>query len=221
MFDPASASTSPLSSRIALPVALMLAGTFGLVIVAVQPPVVSKNAALRPIEMGSQAETPRIEGPEAVDLVAVPTAEEDLIRFCSDHVTAKRSFVIFKRGTCVIINEPCQSPLREAREILAKCDDPNARFISEPTTEGDLIVAFTQPVFHRFSPHEMSELAPDLAKTAAALLSPVESVEAGEGWTPPAIARFGLVARRRMLEDAAKAEPLKIVRARNRDMVSR
>ncbi len=220
MFDPVSASKSPLSSRIALPIALMLAGTFGLVIVAVQPPIVSKKTIEPGFVPVMPTEVPALEVPDAVEFAEVPVGE-DLIQFCSHHVTAKRSFVIFKRGTCVVINEPCGSPLAEARRILAKCDDPNARFVSEPTTEGDLIVTFAQPVFHRFAPSEISKLEPGLEKTAMTLLSPAESVAAGEAWSPPAIARYGLVARRRMLEDAAQAEPLKIVRARQRAIVSR
>jgi hypothetical protein len=148
-------------------------------------------------------------------------AQQDLVQFCSRHVTAKRSFVVFRRGTCVIINEPCQNPMKEARAILAKCDDANARFVSEPTNEGDLIVTFKEPVFHRFAPAEIAAMKPVLEKTASVLLSPTESVAAGADWLPPATARLGLLARRRMLEDAAQAVPIRIVRAQERVMVSR
>lgn len=121
----------------------------------------------------------------------------------------------------MIINEPCQNPMKEARAILAKCDDPSARFLSEPTNEGDLIVTFKEPVFHRFGPAEIAGMEPVLASTASVLLSPAESAATGGSWRPPATARLGLLARRRMLEDAAQAEPLRIVRAREREMVAR
>lgn len=121
----------------------------------------------------------------------------------------------------MIINEPCQNPMTEARAILAKCDDANARFVTEPTSEGDLIVTFKEPVFHRFAPAEITAMEPVLKNTASILLSPAESVAAGGNWLPPSTARLGLLARRRMLEDAAQAKPIRIVRARERVMVSR
>ncbi|MCF7732571.1 MAG: hypothetical protein K9N23_12840 [Akkermansiaceae bacterium] len=222
MFDPIYASKSPLSSRIALPSALLLAGFFGLAIVLVQPPVVSKKTGLSPSEGAASSAFDRPEGSESNPPAGVTAAvEEDLVQFCSRHVTAKRSFVVFRRGTCVIINEPCQNPMTEARAILAKCDDANARFITEPTSEGDLIVTFKEPVFHRFAPAEITAMEPVLVKTASILLSPAESVAAGGNWLPPSTARLGLLARRRMLEDAAQAEPIRIVRARERVTVSR
>ena len=141
--------------------------------------------------------------------------------FCARHVTDKRSFVIFKRGTCVVINEPCEDPVAEGLRILSRSKDPNGRFVTEPTTEGDMSVAFKEPVFHRFTPQEMEKIQPWLAKSASTLLSPAETVTAGEGWLPPASARVGLLARRRLLEDAAQAVPVKVVRARERGIASR
>ena len=221
MFDPTIASKSPLSSRIALPIALLLAGTFGLAIVTVQPPEVFEKAEQFTKEVELPTNFPRSEARESVDLKTVPIPEDDLVQFCARHVTAKRSFVVFSRGTCVVINEPCINPINKAREILAKCNDVNAKFVSEPTTEGDLIVTFKQPVFHRFSPSEIAAMEPELLQTASSLLSPEESVAAGAGWTPPAAARLGLVARRRMLEDVVEAAPLRIVRSKERAIASR
>jgi hypothetical protein len=221
MFNPLDASKSPLSSRVALPVALMMAGIFGLGIALIQPTAISKNstaaAAAPPLEKprsgGMPAANPKSDDPTP--------AGDDLVSFCSRHVTAKRSFVVFKRGTCVVINEPCKNPMEEALRILAKCKDPEARFVTEPTSDGEMIVAFKDPVFHRFSHNELEQLQPWLKQTATALLTPQESVTAGDGWVPPDHAKIGLLARRRLVEDATHAVPVRIIRAKQRELVAR
>jgi hypothetical protein len=224
MLNPKDASRSPLSSRIALPAALMLAGVFGLGISMIQPTVVTKPAPAPEVPAVPEAagEPPVLalteEQPQSAER---PKAPEDLVSFCSKHVTDKRSFVIFKRGTCVVINEPCEDPLAEGIRILARCKDPNARFITEPTTDGDMIVTFKDPVFLRFTPKEMEEAQPWLEKSASTLLSPTEAATAGDGWLPPANARIGLLARRRLLEDAAQTVPVKVIRAKERAIASR
>lgn len=222
MFDPVSSSKGPLSSRIALPIALFSAGFFGLVIASVQPGGdAAPSAAVNPEAQAStvfiQSEVPDVA--QAGD--PATASSEDLVHFCSRHVTATRSFVVFKRGTCVVINEPSKNPMKDARAILARCNDPNARFVSETTNEGDLIVAFKEPVFHRFTQAQIAEMDPMLKRMATALLSPAEMVAAGEGWTPPHAARVGLVARRRLLEDVAQDVPVRIIRAQERSIVSR
>jgi hypothetical protein len=221
MFNPLDASKSPLSSRVALPVALMLAGVFGLGIALIQPTPISKNSTSPPAE-------PPLETTDSSEMLAAnpesgdPTpAGDDLVGFCSRHVTAKRSFVVFKRGTCVVINEPCKNPMAEALRILAKCKDPEARFVTEPTNDGEMIVAFKDPVFHRFSKNELQQLQPWLNQTATALLTPQESVTAGDGWVPPDHAKIGLLARRRLIEDATQAVPVRIIRAKQRELVAR
>jgi hypothetical protein len=220
MLNPLNASKSPLSSRIALPIALMLAGIFGLGVATVPTTAILQNpspAAAPGLETNSSqsvlASQPADSGTQEVEPVH---SSEDLISFCSKHVTEKRSFVVFKRGTCAVINEPCEDPKAEAQRILARCKQPDARFLTEPTAEGDMIVTLKEPLFQRFSPDEMTQMQSWLKKSAAALLTPAESVQAGEGWTPPDQARFGLLARRRMLEDAADAVPVKIIRAKQR-----
>ena len=225
MLNPKDASKSPLSSRIALPAALLLAGVFGLGIAMVQPVVVGKSATSRPASAPdpAPAEAPVLAAADqaAADEFAKPKAPEDLVAFCARHVTDKRSFVIFKRGTCVVINEPCEDPIAEGLRILGRSKDPSARFLTEPTTDGDMIVTFKEPVFHRFTPQEMEKIQPWLSVSATSLLSPAETVSAGEGWTPPENARVGLLARRRLLEDAAQAVPVKVVRAKERVIASR
>lgn len=218
MLNPNSACKTPLSSRVAMPIALLLAGGFGLGISMIQPASISKIASTpasnpAPVQPAPMAGIPEEASP--------PVSADDLVSFCSKHVTEKRSFVVFRRGTCVIVNEPCADPMVEARKILAKCKKSDARFLTEPTAEGDVIVAFNDPVFHRFSKDELGKLKPWLKQSATALLTPEESVAAGDGWVPPSGAQVGLLARRRMLEDAANAVPVKVIRAKERAMASR
>lgn len=214
MLNPNHDSKSPLSSRVALPVALMLAGIFGLGIAMVQPVAVSKTSTAGSAPAVATAAAP---AETAARIEDQPLSNgQELVTFCSRHVTANRSFVIFKRGTCVVINEPCEDPLAEANMILTNCKDPEARFLSETSSEGDLIVAFKEPVFHRFSKRDMAAMQPWLKESAVALLTPSESVAAGQGWSPPQDASIGLLARRRMLEDASDAVAVKVIRAKER-----
>jgi hypothetical protein len=221
MLNPKDASKSPLSSRIALSIALLLAGIFGLVAAILLPaPALKKTAA--PVA-GTLSSGP-VSAPVLTRAKAAepPTAStEELVRFCSQHVTEKRTFVLFRRGTCVVVDEPSDDPLAEARRKLASCAESEAPFVPEPTREGDLIVTFKEPVFHRFTRGELSALEPWLDQIAPALLSPAESVAAVDGWSPHQHAKVGLLARRRMLEDASQAVPVKIIRAKNRATAAR
>jgi len=226
MLNPNHACKTPFSSRVALPLGLMLAGIFGLGIALVLPARVSKNsktvvpAAQSEPESGPFPSYPERQARDSRSLAPAASAEE-LVGFCSRNVTEKRSFVVFKRGTCVVINEPCEDPMAEARKILARCKDTGAKFLAEPTNEGDVIVAFKDPVFHRFSRNELENLQPWLKQSAATLLTPEESVAVGDAGSVPGNARVGLLARRRMLEDAANAVPLKVIRAKERVIASR
>ena len=99
--------------------------------------------------------------------------------------------------------------------VFASAAEAEARFLSEPTAEGDLIVTFKEPVFQRFNRDELNELSRWVENAAPALLTPAEALQAGDGWSPGRNARFGLLARRRLLEDAAEAKPVRIIRAKN------
>lgn len=225
MLNPSAASKSPLSSRIALSFALLLAGIFGLAAAILLPsPSSKKNTAdlntMSPVvRVNHQAKgIPGTEG----EIIAPPAAStKELVVFCSQHVSAKRSFVIFQRGTCVVVDEPCADPLAEARKRLSACAGPDAPFVPEPTSEGDLIVAFQEPVFHRFTREEVALLTPWVDQIAPALLSPSESVAAGDTWTPHENAKVGLLARRRLQEDASKSVPVKIIRAKPTETAAR
>jgi hypothetical protein len=121
----------------------------------------------------------------------------------------------------VVVNEPCKDPLADAKKSLAACADPNTPFIPEPTAEGDLIISFKEPLFHRFTQDELKKLTPWLSEIAPALLSPSESVAIGKDWNPEDNAKVGLLARRRMLEDASDAVAVKIIRAKTKETASR
>jgi hypothetical protein len=219
MLNPSAASRSPLSSRIALSFALLLAGIFGLAAAILLPsPSFKKNTAESPHAVNSIvpiAHTRDADAKTDGQLQGPPSAStEELVAFCSQHVSAKRSFVLFQRGTCVVVDEPCADPLAEARKRLAACAAPDAPFVPEATNEGDLIVAFQEPVFHRFTREELALLTPWVDQIAPALLSPAESVAAGANWTPHENAKVGLLARRRLQEDANQSVPVKIIRAK-------
>lgn len=221
MFNPLNDSNSPLSSRIALSGALLLAGIFGLGAALILPVKKFTNDTVSQDPLPATLKTPAQGLPEEPAQVVLPAAStDDLIRFCSSNVTETRSFVIFHTGTAVIVNEPCQDPLEEAKKKLAACVAPDVRFISEPTREGDLIVTFNQPVFHHFSGKEISETSLWLSNAATSLLTPAERASVSEDWSPNRNARFGLLARRRMLEDAANPVPVRIVRAKYRAMAA-
>lgn len=220
MFNPTRDTRTPLSSRIALSGALLLAGVFGLGAAILLPVKKTKKTDTVQYHAPIDRETP-LEAKVNSPVVSIPeTSSEDLIRFCSSNVTETRSFVVFKKGTAVIVDEPCEDPLAAACKKLSACMEPDVRFLTEPTREGDLIVTFKEPVFLRFSGAELSNLSPWLETTATALLTPEETEAVSEGWTPNRNARFGLLARRKMLEDAANPVPTKIIRAKSRAMAA-
>lgn len=216
MLNPTSTCKTPLSSRVALLTALLLAGMFGLAAAIVLPTGNFKKTNGRLAHLPARSEAAPIM--EANTAAAPTSSAAELVKFCSDNVTENRSFVLFRRGTCVIIDEPCQNPLAVARKKLDACVGEDVRFISEPTAEGDLIVTFKEPVFHRFSRDELAKPSAWLDHASPALLTPAETVAAGDGWSPTGNARYGLLARRRLLEDAADPVPVRIIRAKNRAM---
>ena len=222
MLNPKDASKSPLSSRIALPVALILSGVFGIMVSLAPPPEVllrTDEAEASAPEM-EESGMKQSESELTPDIPVLPSTSE-LVDFCAGHVTETRSFVIFRRGSVVLVDEPVEDPVAEARRRLTECAEPDARFLSEPTREGDLIITFKEPVFHRFSRDELAALEPWLEKATPVLLSPGESVAAGDDWTPHPNARVGLLARRRLMEDATEAVPVKVVRARTAESAAR
>lgn len=217
MLNPTRDTKTPLSSRIALSGALLLAGIFGLGTAILLPSKDFRIAHHARPSLSQEVEEPRGLILSREEEIALPEASTgDLVRFCAANVNETRSFVVFRTGSAVIVNEPCADPVAEACKKLAACSDPEVRFLTEPTREGELIVTFNEPVFHRFNGKDLTELVPWLENSAASLLTPSESAAVSEGWSPNRNARFGLLARRRMLEDAANPVPVRIIRAKSR-----
>lgn len=224
MIDPRQSQKSVDSSRIALAIALLLAGAFGLgAAYYIKPKAPTDRPAVRDSPAPAPPETPPAEvrpepapRPSSRPSPAGPNSADRLIAFCTEHVSATRSFVIFRYGSCVVVDEPSVDPLADALSRLEACNQPDARFVPELTTNGDLIVSFKEPVFHTFSAEMQASVQDELERLTPALLTPKERVSAGDDWVPPTHARFGLLARRRMLEDAAKPVPIRIIRAKQR-----
>jgi len=218
-------SNAPLLNRFTGVVGLLLAGGFGLTVmwllpepsvaVAKPPPPVKEVEELP--EFPEPAPLADTEGAVQIRYATPrppePTSDE-LVKFCSSHVTEDRSFVLFSRGSCVLVKEPSADPVTDAVELLESCADSSARFVPERTKDGGLIIAFKEPVFHRFLSQELDELAPWLNQVTPTLMTPDESMAAGEDWIPPYHARVGLLARRRMLEDAATPVAIRVIRAK-------
>ncbi|MEM1085719.1 MAG: hypothetical protein AAGI48_16545 [Verrucomicrobiota bacterium] len=215
MVNPKLFTKASLSSRIALASALLLAGGFGLAVTYFVPTNL-KVGKMR----GGGAKATYVQNSEANPAQAPSRpAPKDLVAFCSEHVSEHRSFVIFQNGTCVVVNEPSADPIGDARQRLLACEDPEARFVPELTQEGNLMISFKEPVFHNFTSEERAQLQVELDRIVPTLLTPKEKASAGGEWTPPVHARFGLLARRRMLEDAADPVPVKVIRAKERVVV--
>jgi hypothetical protein len=201
------------SSRLALAAALFLAGVFGVAASVYVKPANLSIAGVSPSQVVPQPAARG--GGERLARPGGPAAEH-LVEFCSRHVTEARSFVIFRYGTCVLVQEPSEDPVADAMKRLEASEDPEAKFVPELTVEGDLIVSFKEPVFHIFNEAQREAMQAELDTLTPALLTPAERAAAGDDWVPPTQARYGLLARRRMLEDAAKPVAIKIVRAKNR-----
>ncbi|WP_353568668.1 hypothetical protein [Haloferula sargassicola] len=208
-----------MSTRVALAFGVLLSGAFGLAAAVYIKPAAPTLRTVAVPAAGSRApqefekNRPTLVSTRADEVARQVAPADGLIRFCSSHVTETRSFVIFRHGTCVVLQEPVTDPIAEAERILRANNDPEARFLPELTSEGNLIVGFKEPLFHTFTAAEREAMLDELTKITPALLTPSERVSAADDWVPPTHARFGLLARRRMLEDAAKPIPVKVIRA--------
>ena len=195
--------------------ALFVCGLIGLSMVVLVPENETPKPGQRAVESGdvrdagTLASDPRMvsgdAGLERVDMKRV-------IDFCVTHTTASRSFVVFRNGTCVLVKEPCEDPVKTALGILEGTAGTDARFLSEQTAEGDLVVTFKGAIFHWIPGEDIASLDEWYQANSASLLSENERRTAAPGWVPPPNARLGLIARKRLLEDAASKEIVKILR---------
>ncbi len=220
MLDFNNVCRSTTSSQFSLALALLLAGSFGLVTAIVIP-------SLKPQQSSALANSTAYERQSARKVSVaisqeIPDAEsEELVRFCSKHVTELRSFVLFRSGTCVVVDEPCTDPIAEACRKLTNCAVADARFVSEFTRDGNLIVVFEEPVFHRFSNDELNQISSQFDENTPGLLNQAADLTTDEDRGSGPCMKVGLLARQRMLEDASHVVPVKIIRANSRYTAAR
>jgi len=219
-FDAAAALQASLLEAFGL-IALLVAGASGLLAVWIlpQPKVAGDESRSGAGEPATVAEPQGAEQErEVLVRYAAPAPPEpaaaELVEFCSKHVTERRCFVLFGRGSCVLVSEPSADPVADAIAMLKACADSSAPFIPEQTRDGGIIISFKEPVFHRFSSEVLDDLGPWPEQVAPALLSLEETMSAGTEWNPPYHARVGLLARRRMREDAATPVALRVIRSK-------
>lgn len=193
-------------SRIAPLLALFFCGICSILLAVFVPSWTPNNAVSAEVK---NAQTKRVTG--EVEAMKSPDLEA-LVTFCTQHTTATRGFVVFRNGTCVLIKEPCESPAEMAHTALEACAKPAAKFLSEKPKDGGLVVTFQDGVFHRFPDEDVATLDEWSLKNLPLLLSEKEREIAAPGWVPPSAARLGLIARKRMIDDAASGTVVKILR---------
>jgi hypothetical protein len=188
-------------SRVAAGMALVLAGLTGLLAAwwIPRPPEDPKPDTARTLILSENPEPP------AANLTAI-------IQFCAAHTTDKRGFVVFAEGTVALVGEPADNPVAQAVETLRRCAKPDAVFVTEQTTTGDLVVTFTEPVFQWIPSRQRETLADWAGKHLNSLFAPAELAKKAPDWTPAPDARVGLVARKRLLADAKDAKVMKVIR---------
>ena len=133
--------------------------------------------------------------------------------FRAQHVTADRSFGVFKNGTCVIIDEPDPNPVETAIELIQICSAPDARFITRPIEAGCYMVTYKKPVFHCLFADEVAQLGPVVARSIDQFLTTSERLAKPADWEPPFDAKLGLVARTFLNTDARDQHVAKVIRA--------
>ena len=190
-------------SRFAAVAAVFLCGAAGLLIVELVP---------TPKVVLIDEEPPNVIGGESSGEMPKFSDIDSLVSFCSENTTSSRGFVVMRNGTCILVPEPTSDPVAKAMEILAKCAEPDAKFLTERIETGDVLVTFRDSVFHRVAADEIRELEDWSLLRFRDLLSSHEKVAAEPGWVPPAEARLGLVGRERLLRDAKAMEIVKILR---------
>lgn len=198
-------TTPDRTSRMAGAIAVVLAASVGLAVALLVP-------AKHPGEIPSMTEAAVI--PIEEDSRMPESDLGELVAFYSRHLTAQRGFVVFRNGSVVLIAEPCDDPLSKARETLDRCAEPDARFLTERTGDGDLIVTFREAVLHWTPQADVEPLQKWASKNLGSLLSESERANVKPDWMPPADARLGLIARKRMLLDARESKVVKVIRSK-------
>lgn len=198
--------TSPdRTSRLAGAIAVVLAASVGLAV-----------ALLIPESPPQPASTPSASSVAVIEATDSKPEQNlsEIVAFYSRHVTSQRGFVVFQNGSVVLFAEPCDDPLTKARETLNRCAEPDARFLTERTGEGDVIVTFREAVLNWTPQSQVETVQKWAARNLGSLLSDAEQATVKADWMPPADARLGLVARKNMLDDARESRIVKVIRAK-------
>ena len=203
-----------LGNRLAWRAAAALGATFALIVVLLHQgvirweheelPSLSKSPIAKDLPDRSSGRAAR--GESVTDV-------QRRVEFCSRHVTPERSFVVFANGTCVIVNEPADDPVGTAIEILNKCGDTEARFITRQIEADSYMVTYSEPAFHCLFADEIAQLAPVVDASYASFLAPAERLVQPDGWEPPFDAKLGLLARTFLHADTRDREIAKVIRA--------
>ncbi len=194
--------------------ALFISAIIGLTMVALIPEKDRSQAAGEiavDVKNVEQTENPEVVT-DSAELSLRSVDLEKVIKFCIAHTTASRGFVVFSNGSCALVKEPSSDPVAEARAILASCAESDARFLSELTAEGDMIVTFKGSVFQWIPTDDIESMEEWSLANLDTLLSDSEREMSAPGWVPPAKARLGLISRKRLLDDAANGKVVKILR---------
>lgn len=152
----------------------------------------------------------------------ISQAHQRLIDFCSENVKKNRSFVIFEHGTCVVVEDKTDTATiqQEAIQILRSTASPDARFVCTPVENDDLIVSYTEPVFHLRFKEDMSRHRAEIESDFRRFLTNDELADISPHWDPPFHAKVGLRSRARLLKDAAELEVAQIVAPRGTEKTS-
>ena len=185
--------------------AALLGSTLGLV--AVHLPAVDS----RPSAPVSQAALTPV-GPPLLD---VGGDLEHCVKFCSEYVTHERCFVVFEGGTCVIIDVAAKDPASEAVEILRKCSDPEARFITTEIEDGNYLVTYREAAFHVMLSNDIQEERQRIESDFLTFMTRTERDSMAEDFEPPFHAKLGLIARARLNDDARDRRVVKIIRPKS------
>lgn len=131
-------------------------------------------------------------------------SDSRLAEFCSRNVKQNRAFVLFKHGTCVVIEgqKDTASIKEQALRILLQTATPDARFVCTPVENNNLIVSYTEPVFHLRFGEDMNRHRQEIETDFRRFLTEDELADITPSWEPPFHAKVGLRSRARLLKDA-------------------
>lgn len=149
-------------------------------------------------------------------------SDSRLVDFCSQNIKSSRAFVLFQHGTCVVVDNHTDtaSIKGQALKILAETAVPDARFVCTPIEDNNLIVSYTEPVFHLRFEDEMELHREEIEEDFRRFLTAKESADITPAWDPPFHAKVGLRSRARLLKDAAEPAVTRIIAPRGTEKTS-